>query len=131
MDLSNFKITKINNIKVFERKIIVKNVPNSVKVSHKKFKRFLRNINYTTELVTIADQIIIKDEYGNVIASITFSRDYYINPELYRIGQEQKRYIRNEYEYGTEPLLIFDDIKTAFLDNEKESVIIDDWFRKI
>lgn len=131
MDLSNFKITKINNIEAFERKIIVKNVPNSVKVSHKKFKRFLRNINYTTELVTIADQIIIKDEYGNVIASITFSRDYYINPELYRIGQEQKRYIRNEYEYGTEPLLIFDDIKTAFLDNEKESVIIDDWFRKI
>ena len=58
-----------------------------------------------------------RDEFGNAVAIVLVGCDkpdtYYINPELYKMGQEQHRHIENVCEQVKEPraVLFLDEVK--------------------
>ena len=81
--------------------------------------------NYVSKLVngSFEVKIPIKDEYKNknLVAYYVWGRksnnsdaEYYINPKLYELSQEQKQRIKNEYTQVREPALIatLDDVKS-------------------
>jgi hypothetical protein len=99
--LSEYGIREIESIKMYpvERIYTKKNIPEYQKVSHTKFKSFLYNKNAITRLNTSMDTVSYKDEYDNCIAYVNLygTETYYINPDLYALGQEKKSKIEDEY----------------------------------
>ena len=117
-----FTITAIESIEVYDSgmEMVKKNVPDDIKVSHTKFKKFCRNKKLTCHTNTISELSAYFDEYDNVVAYFIWGRKpdnsdakYYINPKLYELSQEQKRHIQNEYAQVREPTLVWtlDDVK--------------------
>lgn len=119
MSFNDFTIEKVVSIKAIDTGIgvIQKNIPDAIKVSHKKYKAFCRNKVLSSELVTVADRVVSRDEFGNAVAMVLVGYDkpntYYINPELYKMGQEQRQHIENVCGQVREPRTVF------FLDEVK------------
>lgn len=109
ISINDFAIEKVISARVVDTGIgvIQKNIPDAIKVSHKKYKAFCRNKVLSSELVTFADRVVNRDEFGNAVAVVLVGYDkpdtYYINPELYKMGQEQHRHIENVCEQVREP----------------------------
>ena len=91
------------------------------KVSHTKFKKFCRNKDLNCRSNTMLERTGFFDEYDNLVAYYVWGRksnnsdaEYYINPKLYELSQEQKQRIKNEYTQVREPALIatLDDVKS-------------------
>lgn len=119
MSFNDFTIEKVVSIKAIDTGIgvIQKNIPDAIKVSHKKYKAFCRNKVLSSELVTFADRVVSRDEFGNAVAIVLVGYDksntYYINPELYKMGQEQRQHIENVCGQVREPrtVLFLDEVK--------------------
>ena len=119
MSINNFIIEKVVSARFIDTGIgvIQKNIPDAIKVSHKKYKAFCRNKILSSELVTFADRVVSRDEYDNAVAIVLVGYDkpntYYINPELYKMGQEQRRHIENVCGQVREPrtVLFLDEVK--------------------
>lgn len=119
MSINNFIIEKVVSVRAIDTGIgvIQKNIPDAIKVSHKKYKAFCRNKVLSSELVTFADRVVSRDEFGNAVAMVLVGYDkpntYYINPELYKMGQEQRRHIENVCGQIREPrtVLFLDEVK--------------------
>ena len=122
--INDFTITSIESIEMYDNgmEIVKKNVPDDIKVSHTQFKRFCRNKELTCHTNTISELSVYFDEYDNVVAYFIWGRksdnsdaEYYINPKLYTLSQEQKRHIQNEYAQVREPTLVWtlDDVKSV------------------
>lgn len=120
MSFNDFTIEKVVSIKAIDTGIgvIQKNIPDAIKVSHKKYKAFCRNKVLSSELVTVADRVVSRDEFGNAVAMVLVGYDkpntYYINPELYKMGQEQRQHIENVCGQVREPRTVFflDEVKS-------------------
>ena len=121
--INDFTITSIESIEMYDKgmEMVKKNKPDDIKVSHTKFKRFCRNKELTCHTNTISELSAYFDEYDNVVAYFIWGRksnnsdaEYYINPKLYELSQEQKQRIKNEYTQVREPALIatLDDVKS-------------------
>lgn len=123
MSINNFIIEKVVSVRAINTGIGVtqKNIPDAIKVSHKKYKAFCRNKILSSGLVTFADRVVSRDEFGNAVAIVLVGYDkpdtYYINPELYKMGQEQHQHIENVCGQVREPraVLTFSDIKDVEL----------------
>ena len=119
MSINNFIIEKVVSARFIDTGIgvIQKNIPDAIKVSHKKYKALCRNKILSSELVTFADRVVSRDEYDNAVAIVLVGYDkpntYYINPELYKMGQEQRRHIENVCGQVREPrtVLFLDEVK--------------------
>lgn len=119
MSINNFIIEKVISVRAIDTGIgvIQKNIPDAIKVSHRKYKAFCRNKILSSELVTFADRVVSRDEFGNAVAIVLVGYDkpntYYINPELYKMGQEQRRHIENVCGQIREPrtVLFLDEVK--------------------
>ena len=122
--INDFTITSIESIEMYDNgmEMVKKNVPDDIKVSHTQFKRFCRNKELTCHTNTISELSAYFDEYDNVVAYFIWGRkpdnsdaEYYINPKLYELSQEQKRHIQNEYAQVREPTLVWtlDDVKSV------------------
>ena len=119
ISINNFIIEKVVSVKAVDTGIgvIQKNIPDAIKVSHRKYKAFCRNKILSSELVTFADRVVSRDEFGNAVAMVLVGYDkpntYYINPELYKMGQEQRRHIENVCGQIREPrtVLFLDEVK--------------------
>lgn len=119
MSINNFIVKKVVSVRTVDTGIGVtqKNIPDAIKVSHKKYKAFCRNKILSSELVTFADRVVSRNEFGNAVAIVLVGYDkpntYYINPELYKKGQEQRQHIENVCGQVREPrtVLTFSDIK--------------------
>ena len=120
MSINNFIVEKVVSVRAIDTGIgvIQKNIPDAIKVSHKKYKAFCRNKNLSSELVTFADRVVSRDEYDNAVAIVLVGYDkpntYYINPELYKMGQEQRRHIENVCGQVREPrtVLYLNEVKS-------------------
>nr|DAZ40943.1 MAG TPA: hypothetical protein [Caudoviricetes sp.] len=120
ISINNFTIEKIVSVKAIDTGIgvIQKNIPDAIEVSHKKYKAFCRNKVLSSELVTFADRVVSRDEYDNAVAIVLVGYDkpntYYINPELYKMGQEQRRHIENVCGQVREPrtVLYLNEVKS-------------------
>ena len=120
ISINNFTIEKIVSVKAIDTGIgvIQKNIPDAIEVSHKKYKAFCRNKVLSSELVTFADRVVSRDEFGNAVAIVLVGYDkpdtYYINPELYKMGQEQRRHIENVCGQVREPrtVLYLNEVKS-------------------
>lgn len=119
ISINNFTIEKIVSVRAIDTglDIIQKNIPDAIKVSHRKYKAFCRNKILSSELVTFADRVVSRDEYDNAVAIVLVGYDkpdtYYINPELYKMGQEQRQHIENVCGQVREPrtVLFLDEVK--------------------
>ena len=122
--INDFTITSIESIEIYvgDMELVKKNVPDDIKVSHTKFKRFCRNKNLKCRNNTAGERTVYFDEYDNLVAYFVWGRkldnsdaEYYINPKLYKLSQEQKRHIQNEYAQVREPTLVctLDDVKSV------------------
>lgn len=119
ISINNFTIEKVVSVKAIDTDIgvIQKNIPDAIEVSHKKYKAFCRNKVLSSELVTFADRVVSRDEFGNAVAIVLVGYDkpdtYYINPELYKMGQEQRQHIENVCGQVREPrtVLFLDEVK--------------------
>lgn len=119
ISINNFTIEKVVSVKAIDTGIgvIQKNIPDAIEVSHKKYKAFCRNKVLSSELVTLADRVVSRDEFGNAVAMVLVGYDkpdtYYINPELYKMGQEQRQLIENVCGQVREPrtVLFLDEVK--------------------
>lgn len=115
ISINNFTIEKIVSVKAIDTGIgvIQKNIPDAIKVSHKKYKAFCRNKVLSSELITFADRVVNRDEFGNAVAMVLVGYDkpntYYINPELYKMGQEQQKHIENVYAQVESSKTIYED----------------------
>ena len=120
----DFTITSIESIEVYDNgmEMVKKNVPDAIKVSHTKFKRFCRHKNLKCRNNTSGERTVYFDEYDNLVAYFVWGRkldnsdvEYYINPKLYKLSQEQKRHIQDEYAQVREPTLVctLDDVKSV------------------
>lgn len=125
--LDNFTITSIESVEFYDdgKELTKKNIPDYTKVSKTKFKKFCRNkdLNCRSNLMLECTEFF--DEYDNLVAYYVWGRklndsdaEYYINPKLYEISQEQKQRIKNEYTQVREPALIatLDGVKSIKLD---------------
>ena len=121
--INDFTITSIESIQLYDSgmDVIKKNVPDYIKVSHTKFKRFCRHKYLKCRNNTAGERTVYFDEYDNLVAYYVWGRksnnsdaEYYINPKLYELSQEQKQRIKNEYTQVREPALIatLDDVKS-------------------
>ena len=122
--INDFTITSIESIEVYDNgmEMVKKNVPDYIKVSHTKFKRFCRYKDLKCRNNTISEWTVYFDDYDNLVAYFVWGRkpdnsdaEYYINPKLYELSQEQKRHIQNEYTQVREPTLVWtlDDVKSV------------------
>lgn len=119
ISINNFIVKKIVSVRAIDTglDIIQKNIPDAIKVSHRKYKAFCRNKILSSELVTFADRVVSRDEFGNAVAIVLVGYDkpdtYYINPELYKMGQEQRQHIENVCGQVREPrtVLFLDEVK--------------------
>lgn len=119
ISINNFTVEKVVSVKAIDTGIgvIQKNIPDAIEVSHKKYKAFCRNKVLSSELVTFADRVVSRDEFGNAVAMVLVGYDkpdtYYINPELYKMGQEQRQLIENVCGQVREPrtVLFLDEVK--------------------
>lgn len=119
ISINNFTIEKIVSVRAIDTglDIIQKNIPDAIKVSHRKYKAFCRNKILSSELVTFADRVVSRDEFGNAVAIVLVGYDkpdtYYINSELYKMGQEQRQHIENVCGQVREPrtVLFLDEVK--------------------
>ena len=122
--INDFTITSIESIEVYDSgmEIVKKNVPDAIKVSHTKFKRFCRHKDLKCRNNTTGERTVYFDEYDNLVAYFVWGRkpdnsdtEYYINPKLYKLSQEQKRHIQDEYAQVREPTLVctLDDVKSV------------------
>ena len=113
--INDFTITSIESIQLYDSgmEVVKKNKPDGIKVSHTKFKRFCRHKNLKCRNNTSGERTVYFDEYDNLVACFVWGRKpdnsdakYYINPKLYKLSQEQKRHIQDEYAQVKEPELI-------------------------
>ena len=122
--INDFTITSIESIEMYDNgmEMVKKNVPDDIKVSHTQFKRFCRYKNLKCRNNTAGERTVYFDEYDNLVAYFVWGRkpdnsdaEYYINPKLYELSQEQKRHIQNEYAQVREPTLVWtlDDVKSV------------------
>ena len=121
--INDFTITSIESIEMYDSgmEIVKKNVPDDIKVSYTKFKRFCRNKKLTCHPNTISERTAYIDEYGNVVAGCIWGHkgyndtEYLINPKLYELSQKQKKHIQDEYAQVREPELVWtlDDVKSV------------------
>lgn len=119
ISINNFIVKKIVSVRAIDTGIgvIQKNIPDAIKVSHRKYKAFCRNKILSSELVTFADRVVSRDEFGNAVAIVLVGYDnpntYYINPELYKMGQEQRQHTENVCGQVREPrtVLFLDEVK--------------------
>lgn len=120
----DFTITSIESIEMYDNgmEIVKKNVPDAIKVSRTKFRKFCRHKDLKCRNNTISERTVYFDDYDNLVAYFVWGRkpddsdtEYYINPKLYKLSQEQKRHIQNEYAQVREPTLVWtlDDIKSV------------------
>ena len=123
----DFTITSIESIEMYDNgmEIVKKNVPDTIKVSHTKFKRFCRHKYLKCRNNTAGERTVYFDEYDNLVAYYVWGRksnnsdaEYYINPKLYELSQEQKQRIQDEYAQVREPTLVctLDDVKSVKID---------------
>lgn len=119
-NISGFTITDIESIGLVDEgiRVVKKNIPDKIEVSHRKFKAFLRNKNLTSSLNTVIGNITYFDEWRNAVAMHWFDYGeniYYINPKLYDIGQRQHKRIEDEYAQVEEPrvAMVLDDVKSC------------------
>ena len=121
--LDNFTITSIESVEIYDdgKELTKKNIPDYIKVSKTKFKKFCRNKDLNCRSNSMLECTEFFDEYDNLIAYYVWGRksndsdaEYYINPKLYELSQEQKQHIKNEYTQVREPALIatLDDVKS-------------------
>ena len=119
----DFTITSIESIEMYDSgmEMVKKNVPDDTKVSHTKCRRFSRHRDLKCRNNTSGERTVYFDEYDNLVACFVWGRKpdnsdakYYINPKLYKLSQEQKRHIQDEYAQVKEPELIatLDDVKS-------------------
>lgn len=122
--LDNFTITSIESVEFYDdgKELTKKNIPDYTKVSHTKFKKFCRNKDLNCRSNSMLERTGVFDEYDNLVAYYVWGRksndsdaEYYINPKLYELSQEQKQRIKNEYTQVREPTLIatLDDVKSV------------------
>ena len=122
--LDNFTITSIESVEIYDdgKELTKKNIPDYTKVSKTKFKKFCRNKDLNCRSNTMLERTGFFDEYNNLVAYYVWGRksddsdaEYYINPKLCELSQEQKQHIKNEYTQVREPALIatLDDVKSV------------------
>ena len=119
----DFTITAIESIELYDSgmEMVKKNIPDAIKVSASTFRDFCQGKNLDSHPNTISEQTAYLDEYGNVVAGCIWGNkgyndtEYLINPKLYKLSQEQKRHIQNEYAQVREPTLVWtlDDVKSV------------------
>ena len=121
--INNFTITSIESIEMYDNgmEMVKKNVPDYIKVSRTKFRKFCRHKDLKCRNNTISERTVYFDDYDNLVAYFVWGRkpddsdtEYYINPKLYKLSHEQKQHIQDEYAQVREPELVMtlDDIKS-------------------
>lgn len=118
-----YVIEKISNFEIIvpEIEIIERNIPYSINVNKKEYKNFLKeNSKYIGESYsnTAVDSYVVKDKYGNMIARVYFymEPEYYINPELLKLGIEKKTLIENKTRQIGETRIDLGEIKPCKLE---------------
>lgn len=122
--LDNFTITSIESVEIYDdgKELTKKNIPDYTKVSKTKFKKFCRNKDLNCHSNSMLECTEFFDDYDNLVAYYVWGRksndsdaEYYINPKLYELSQEQKQRIKNEYTQVREPALIatLNDVKSV------------------
>lgn len=85
-----------------DKKLVKKNIPDSIEVSEQEWLDFIKGKHLQNDSF-YNEAIISYDEYGNAVAKqyagiLDHIPDkYYINPELYEMGQAEKKLIKDEY----------------------------------
>ena len=116
MNLGNYEIKGIESVKLYGRKIVEKNVPDSIEVTEHEFNAFIKNRSLRYERIRqrdFPDTIEYYDKYDNNVASRTVDEGksysfYFINPELYEKGRKEKRKIADVYSDKEEVLCSLD-----------------------
>lgn len=122
--LDNFTITSIESVEFYDdgKELTKKNIPDYTKVSKTKFKKFCRNKDLNCRSNSMLECTDFFDDYDNLVAYYVWGiksndsdAEYYINPKLYELSQEQKQRIKNEYTQVRESVLIatLDDVKSV------------------
>lgn len=100
MDLSDYKIAKIDSVKLYGHKRIEKNIPDEKEVSKKEFDAFLSLHKFNEKIIVMYTEpgyANYYDTYGNIVAYKLFYDPikYYINPELYEKGKRERKQIED------------------------------------
>ncbi len=116
MNLDNYEIKGIESIKFYGRKIVEKNIPDSIEVKEHEFNSFIKIRSLRYEHIRqrdFPDTIEYYDKYGNNVAGRTADEGksytfYFINPELYDKGKKEKCKIVDVYSDSDEEVLSLD-----------------------
>ena len=85
-----------------DKSLVKKNIPDMIEVSEQEWLDFIKGKHWRNDSF-YNEAIISYDEYGNAVAKQyagildDIPDKYYINPELYEMGQVEKRLIKDEY----------------------------------
>lgn len=119
-----YVIQSIKNVTLIVPKmeLIEKNKPKSMQVSKEEYQSFLKeNAKYIYESYNVApaDTYVVKDKYGNVIASVYYYMEetYSINPELLKLGIEKRRIIEDEFKKIGEDRIELGDIESCNMES--------------
>lgn len=120
----NWTITSIKSIEIYDtgEKLTKRNKPDNIQVSEREMRIFCKDKRLNYSFSEVAELITYKDKYGNIVAGIILGRKknksdtkYFINPELYKLGQQRKKYIKDEYAKvrPLEKVMTLNDIKSV------------------
>ena len=120
----NWTITSIKSIEIYDtgEEVTKRNKPDNIQVSEREMWRFCKDKKLNYCFSEVAELIVYKDDYDNIVAGIILGRKkdksdtkYFINPELYKRAQQQKKYIEDEYSKvrSSKLIMTLDDVKSV------------------
>ena len=126
MNIDNYEIKSIESVKFYGHKIIEKNIPDSIEVTEHEFNTFIKNRSLRYEHIRqrdFPDTIEYYDKYGNNVAGRTADKGesytfYFINPELYDKGKQEKCKIVDVYSDTEEEVLFLDKAAPTVISEE-------------
>lgn len=123
--MSKYVISEITNVTLVMPKteLVQKNKPKSIQTTKEEYQSFLKeNAKYIYESYNIAsaDTYVVKDKYGNVIASVYYYMEemYSINPELLKLGMEKHKYIEDEFKKVGEERIELGNLKSCSMESQ-------------
>lgn len=126
MSLEDYKIADIEDIKFYGKRLIKKNIPDSIEVTEHEFNTFIKNRSLRYEHIRqrdFPDTIEYYDKYDNNVAGRTVDKGksytfYFINPELYDKGKQEKCKIVDVYSDTEEEVLSLDNAAPTLISEE-------------
>lgn len=126
MNLDNYEIKSIESVKFYGRKIVKKNIPDSIEVTEHEFNTFIKNRSLRYEHIRqrdFPDTIEYYDKYDNNVAGRTVDEGksytfYFINPKLYDKGKKEKCKIADVYSDTEEEVLSLDKAAPTVISEE-------------